>query len=113
MKMKEEYIGNIKTFIFEGRLDSISTPAIQKQILSAIEHGETRLMIDLGSLDYISSAGIRALVLIQKEIDRRNGTLYLADVSKTVESVFQITGFLSLFTIVKKSDVIYTPDKGE
>ena len=113
MKLKEENIGHIKSFILEGRLDSISTPNIEKQIISAIDHGNTRLILDLGALSYISSTGVRALALIQKKINVCKGTLYLVDVSQTIRNVFQLTGVLTLFTMVKKSDVIYTPKEGE
>lgn len=112
MNIIEENRGEIKTFILKGRLDSTASPAFQEQLLRSITQGTTHLIIDLSEVNYISSAGVRSLVLIQKEMNKHKGKLYLVDVSKTIEDVLRMTGFLSLFTIVKKNDPLYTLDKG-
>lgn len=97
MKIKEEQKGNKKTFILEGRLDGAISPNIEEQMLHSITEGNVHVVIDLEKVNYVSSAGIRVLMLIQKEISKRKGSLLLQSVPKEVEHVLYIAGVLSLF----------------
>src|ERR1700722_6853413 len=99
MKINEQKKGNATVFSLEGRLDSNTSIDVEKQILSSIREGSKEVVLDFGALDYISSAGIRVLVHCHKEIEKLGGHIYLSSVSKPIENVLYITGFLPYFKV--------------
>ncbi len=82
-----------------GRLDAVTTPDYEKQARELIEAGENRLVLDLAQLDYISSAGLRGLLVTAKLLQARGGRLRFANVTGNVRSVFEIAGFLTMFQL--------------
>ena len=82
-----------------GRLDSNSAQDLQGELTRRLSDGETSIVLDLKDLDYISSAGLRVLLLIGKELQKKNGRLSLCALNNTVREVFEISGFISLFPI--------------
>ena len=83
----------------EGRLDTTSAPAAQEMLLKMA--GEyASLTLDFADLAYVSSAGLRTLLTLQKQVNRTGGSLTLTHVSPAVMEVFEMTGFSGLLTIV-------------
>jgi anti-sigma B factor antagonist len=58
-----------------------------------------KLIIDMSRVDYLSSAGLRLLLLLYREITARKGQFVLVGVSPEVRTVMSHTGFLSFFTL--------------
>jgi anti-sigma B factor antagonist len=80
-----------------GRLDTITAPALEKSINENL--GEiTSLILDLKSLEYISSAGLRVLLAAQKKI-QQIGAMKVINVCDEVMEVFEMTGFADILTI--------------
>ena len=80
-----------------GRLDTITAPALDKAINEDI--GDTRnLILDMKSLEYISSAGLRVLLGAQKKM-QKIGSMKVVNVCEEVMEVFEITGFSDILTI--------------
>ena len=82
-----------------GRLDSLSSQKLQDELFRRISDGDTLIILDLQSLEYISSAGLRVLLLVGKELTARNGQFALCSLNKNVREVFEISGFISLLSI--------------
>ena len=83
----------------EGRMDTTSAPAAQDVFMKAA--GEyAKITLNFSSLDYVSSAGLRALLALQKQINRTGGSLTLTHVSPVVMEVFEMTGFSGILQIV-------------
>lgn len=80
-----------------GRLDTITAPALEKTIGENLE-GVKTLILDLRSLEYISSAGLRILLSAQKKM-QQIGVMKLINVCEEVMDVFDITGFIDILTI--------------
>jgi anti-sigma B factor antagonist len=80
-----------------GRIDAETAPKFEAQILELIAGGHLRLVIDLGDLDYINSAGLRALLVAGKRLKPQGGRLLLAAPRATVGQVLQVSGFSSMF----------------
>lgn len=99
MDITEEKKDQSVVFSLKGRLDSISSSAVETKIVDSIEKGAHHVVLDFGSLDYLSSAGIRTLVQCRKAIEKKGGQVVLAAVPKPIENVLYITGFLRYFTI--------------
>lgn len=82
----------------EGRMDTTSAPAAQEAFLKVA--GEyAKITLNFASLDYVSSAGLRALLVLQKQVNRTGGSLTLTNVSPAVMEVFEMTGFSGILNI--------------
>ena len=81
----------------EGRLDTTTSPKLEEELRGSVD-GLTCLVIDLEKLEYISSAGLRVLLAMQK-IMNRQGKMILKNVGETVMDVFEVTGFSDILTI--------------
>jgi anti-sigma B factor antagonist len=81
----------------EGRLDTVSSPELE-QVLKDSLTGITDLTFDFAKLEYVSSAGLRVLLSVQK-IMNRQGKLKIVNVSQTIMEIFEVTGFSDILTI--------------
>ena len=80
-----------------GRLDTITAPSLDKTIHEEI--GDTKnLVLDLKSLEYISSAGLRVLLGAQKKM-QKIGSMKVVNVCEEVMEVFEMTGFADILVI--------------
>lgn len=82
-----------------GRVDSTTAPAFEAIVVKAIEGGARTLIIDLASLVYISSAGLRVVLLAGKRLRGSGGTLRLAGLATQIRDVFEISGLMPLFPV--------------
>ena len=81
-----------------GRLDTSTSPQFQEALIPAF--GEAKeVMIDLAELEYVSSAGLRVLLMGQKEAKAQNAAMTLCNVSEEIMEVFDMTGFSDMLTI--------------
>ena len=76
-----------------GRLDSITAQAAQDQFVSCIKCGERHLVLDCAGLDYISSAGLRALLVAAKQLKPLGGKIVLCSPSDYVREIIELAGF--------------------
>ncbi len=83
----------------EGRLDTTSAPAVQEAFLKVAKE-YAKITLNFAQLAYISSAGLRALLMLQKQVNRTGGTLALTNVNQQVMEVFEMTGFGGILNIV-------------
>lgn len=83
-----------------GRIDADTAPSLEKQINKVFSKGQYHLVVDLGGVDYISSAGLRVLVSALKKSRRYNrGDVRLGALSNRLKEAFQLVGFNKLFQI--------------
>ena len=82
-----------------GRLDTITATDYEKKIRALIENGDIYLVVDFEQLDYISSAGLRGLLVMYKLINAKGGKACLANVNLNVQSIFDMCGLSSVFKI--------------
>ncbi|MGH8469485.1 MAG: STAS domain-containing protein [Gammaproteobacteria bacterium] len=104
MEITERKTADIVTLSLAGRLDTTTAKIFEERILARIDSGERRFIIDLAQLDYISSAGLRVLVLTAKRLDRENGKMVLCALQDQVKEVFDIAGFSSIFPVCGSHD---------
>lgn len=82
----------------EGRLDTVTAPSAQEAFMKVA--GEyASLVLDFAKLEYVSSAGLRALLMLQKQVNRTGGSLSLRNVSPAIMEVFEMTGFSGILDI--------------
>jgi len=96
MKIEKQLNGAELVLTLEGRLDTTTAPELEAEIkvLSGVES----LTLDMKSLDYLSSAGLRVLLAAQKTMNKQ-GKMVLRNVNETIMEVFEITGFVDILTI--------------
>ena len=97
MNIQKTMAGTTLTVDLEGRLDTTTAPQLEKELRDSID-GLTGLVIDLEKLDYISSAGLRVLLAMQK-IMNKQGEMRIRNANETVMEVFEVTGFSDILTI--------------
>jgi anti-anti-sigma factor len=83
-----------------GRMSSETSPQLTEALSIAIAHGESRLIVDLAGVDYVSSAGLIALDALSGRVALSGGRLVLCGLSDPVRLVFDLADLLSLFTVV-------------
>lgn len=84
----------------DGRIDSQTAPQLAEAFEEIIESGRFKIVMDMGDVDFISSAGLRVLIDAQKTCKRWNrGELILADLPPVVSEALDLAGFTPLFTI--------------
>ena len=82
-----------------GRMDAVTAPEFEKTMGLWIDAGEKCFVVDLSSLEYISSAGLRNILVIAKKLKAINGKILLAAMEESVNEVFTISGFDSIIPI--------------
>lgn len=82
----------------EGRLDTTSAPAAQETFLQIATEYES-IVLNFAQLSYISSAGLRVLLALQKQVNRTGGQLCLTNVKPAIMEVFEMTGFSGILRI--------------
>ncbi len=97
--MKSTVENNTLTVFLEGRIDANSAPSLEKEILELADANPgAGIVIDAESLEYISSAGLRVLMNLQK----KKGDLSIINVSLEVYEIFEVTGFTEILDVQKR-----------
>ncbi|WP_195371128.1 MULTISPECIES: STAS domain-containing protein [Parabacteroides] len=82
-----------------GQLDTLSSPDLEKEIMDILEKDVKKVILDGTDLSYISSAGLRLLLILQKKMSLKGGTFVLRNIQSSIMDIFKITGFNSFLTI--------------
>jgi len=80
----------------KGRMDAVSSPGFEKQLFNLMDQGQKDFVIDLGELEYISSAGLRVILGTVKKLKDKGGRLFLCSLKDVVMEIFEISGFATL-----------------
>ncbi|MBI9079449.1 MAG: STAS domain-containing protein [Pseudodesulfovibrio sp.] len=96
--------GNALVVKVTGRMDAITAPEFDGQCKNWIETGDTKVVVDLSELEYISSAGLRSILAAAKKLKGAKGEMLFAGLSGMVEEVFNVSGFAAMFSIYKTID---------
>ena len=98
MTINKAINGDSVTLAVEGRVDTATSPALQAAILEAFQ-GAKNLTLDFEKGPYISSAGLRALLIGQKTATSKGGSMELIHVSEMVMSILDTVGFTDILTL--------------
>ena len=82
-----------------GRVDTTTSGPIEEAIRRIVDNGARNLLIDLGGVEYISSAGLRVFLVLAKRMRDLHGQLVLCGLTGPVRQVFQLAGFMPLFRV--------------
>lgn len=98
MKITEKVLENKILMEVEGRVDTVTSPELQNAILLSLQK-MPNLEIDFSKVAYISSAGLRSLLMGHKTASSKQGEMVLTHVPDVVMEVFATTGFNTIIKI--------------
>lgn len=99
MNISESRQGNVIILKVQGKLDSISSPELDKHLASLVESGSRQIVLDLAELEYVSSSGLRVFLTAAKSLKRTQGKLALVNLSVQVQQIFGIAGYESILPV--------------
>jgi anti-sigma B factor antagonist len=91
--------GDILTIKVNGRLDASSSAAFESALLKEIDGGHRSILLDMGALEYISSAGLRSLLIGVKKMKGLSGRVVVSSLKEEIRQIFVISGFDKLMSI--------------
>ncbi len=104
MKFTTSEVEGITIAAFEGNLDTNTAPDAEERLGELLEKGVTKILVDFTTLDYISSAGLRVLLVTTKRLGGAGGSLRICGLNETVDEVFEISGFSTIFSVFGTRD---------
>ena len=84
----------------EGRIAADTTTQLEDALTIVLQEGSINIVVDLGEVGYISSAGLRVFLSTLKSVKAKSGILVLANLHSNVAKVFKLAGFTKIFTIM-------------
>ena len=99
VKIDHKVAGGISVGVIEGRLDLQGAALLEAYAEQRLGAGESRFVLNLAGVDYISSAGLRSLLVVAKKAQGAKGGLVLCGLTPMVLNVMNISGFHQLLKI--------------
>ncbi|MCL2033118.1 MAG: STAS domain-containing protein [Oscillospiraceae bacterium] len=99
MEIKKTITDYTGVLTLSGRLDTVTSPKLQ-EALAELMSSSDKIELDFSEIGYVSSAGLRVLLLGHKNASASGKTMTLKNVLPEVMEVFEITGFLDILTII-------------
>ena len=105
MKIEETILNNVSRVKLEGRFDANTSDAVEKFIRERIEKGRSQFVLNMENVSFISSAGLRVVIIIARELrNEHHGDLHIAVLQPSVNRVFEISGLNNILKIFDDQD---------
>ena len=92
--------GTLLTVRPDGRLDTATSPVLEKEMEQYLD-GVQHIVMDFEKVDYISSGGLRVLLVAEQKMEARGGGVKLIHVNEYIIGVFDLVGFLDVIEVVR------------
>ena len=89
---------------FNGDLDTNTSQGALEKLNALIDEGNTRLLVSLRKVGFVSSAGLRILLATAKRLTGADSSLKISDLNETVHEVFEISGFITILSVYKTEE---------
>ncbi|HVU40697.1 MAG: STAS domain-containing protein [Xanthobacteraceae bacterium] len=99
MEILDERIGDTFVVTAKGRLDSGASAVFAEKVGALITSANPKLLIDFAEVDFVTSAGLRAVLVLVKKVKAAGGSFALCAVQEPVREVLDITGFTDMLRI--------------
>ena len=99
MDITEDQVGRVWLVTARGRLDGETSSAFANRIGELTTGVEPRLLVDFSGVDFVSSAGLRVVLMLVKKVKALKGALALCEVQAPVRQVFDIAGFTDMIDV--------------
>jgi len=105
MKIKIDEKQNMLVVSVSGKLDVMSAPELEEALSKHIDEAKAKtIILNVSELDYVSSSGLRVVLLSAKRLKEIKCELVIAGLKDTVKDVFEISGFYSVFKIFETTE---------
>ena len=104
MDISEDRKADALILALSGKLDAMTAKTFEDKILGVINSGTQRLVVDLSQLEYVSSSGLRVLLLAAKRLQGTDGKIVLCALKDQIRQVFDLAGFSSILPIYGSRD---------
>jgi len=98
MTIEKVINGEEIALVISGRVDSVTAPDLEAAVL-AIADSAKGIIFDFKNLEYVSSAGLRVILLAQKKMNAVNGSFKIVNCGENIKEILEMTGFSSIITI--------------
>lgn len=101
MSMTTEWAWKDKTIVVtaSGRVDGTNARDFQSDLEAVIKASDQAVVLDMENLSYISSAGLRVILLAAKSLQRKDATLTICSLSDPIREIFSVSGFDQIIPI--------------
>lgn len=99
MEFNQTQHDNALVVAITGRLDAVTAPELDVQCAQWLKADQTKVVVDLSGLEYISSAGLRSILSAAKQLKTAGGGIAFCGLSGMVLEVFSVSGFTGLFPV--------------
>ena len=99
MEINVKQVDSVNVMEFTGNLDTNTAPEAENQINALLDGGASKILVNFENLNYISSAGLRVLLITAKKMMATGGSLKICSLNGTVQEVFDISGFNTILSL--------------
>ncbi len=111
LEITEYTVSGITITKLSGRLDGVNSEEINKHIAVLLDKGIRKVICDFSEVNYISSAGLRVILINQKKMNSASGEIVLYQLTKSIKEVFKMSGFLRIFRLIESIDEFIEPNE--
>jgi len=97
MEINVKPVAQVTVIEISGEINGSTAPQAQERVLPLVQPG-VKILLDMSGVEYMSSAGLRMLLSLYRQITRQNGGLVLVGLAEEIKDTMSITGFLTFFT---------------
>lgn len=103
MEITQSIIQDVNVVKLAGDLDGNTAPGVQDQILP-LANSNVKMILDMSGVSFMSSAGLRMLLVMYRTINSKSGKVILVGLSEDIRDTMSMTGFLDFFTYFETLD---------
>ena len=104
MEIREDKKGNVHVIGIRGRLDTTTYGMLEKRLSDLYDAGEKRILVNCNDMDYVSSSGLRVLLIGLKRAKIDEGRFAICCLRENIREIFEISGFAAIFEIFQAEE---------
>ncbi len=108
MEINEQKTDQCVIIGITGRLDTTNYSMLEKKLMDLIDSHHDKILVECSKMDYVSSSGLRILLMALKKISLAKGKFVLCGLQENIREIFEISGFTNIFEIYSSQDEALT-----
>jgi anti-sigma B factor antagonist len=104
LSLETDILQNVSIMKVKGRVDSETAPELDTALTKLLNENRNKIILNLQSVEFLSSAGLRALVKALKGAQKAGGDVHLASVSQPIEVILRTVGMLQMFKMFSTNE---------
>ncbi|MEI6174171.1 MAG: STAS domain-containing protein [Bacteroidota bacterium] len=104
MEINEQKTDQCVIIGITGRLDTTNYSILEKKLMELIDNHHDKILVECSKMDYVSSSGLRILLMALKKVTMAKGKFVLCGLQENIREIFEISGFTNIFEIYTTQD---------